>query len=310
MRKLISLCISLCAIVLLISVCPVRAQNVLWVANNGNDANVCSQAAPCLTFQGAINKGSVAQINCLTSGNFGSFTIAASITVDCGTGNVGTIAVAANIPAISILANSAATIVLRHLSLNGLGTAAFGINTGIFPSGTLVVEDCVIQGFKTSIGGGVAINFIPTAGRGLLQVSNSQILNNSQGIEVGPQNGQIASVTLSRVELVGNSAVGLSLFGGVVAGTMRESVVSANGVGVFLDASQAFFTIEESSLVANVTAGIVTDTAGTIVNVGASTIGGNGTGVLANAGSIISFGNNQMSVNGTNGNFTGTTALR
>jgi hypothetical protein len=46
------------------------------------------------------------------------------------------------------------------------------------------------------------------------------------------------------------------------------------------------------------------------VNVGASTIGGNGTGVLASSGSLISFGNNQMSTNATNGNFTSTTPLR
>jgi len=47
-----------------------------------------------------------------------------------------------------------------------------------------------------------------------------------------------------------------------------------------------------------------------VVNVGASTIGGNGTGVLPSSGSIISFGNNQMSANGSNGNFTSTTTLR
>ena len=75
--------------VLAISASPVRAQSVLWVSATGNDANVCSQAAPCLTFQGAINKGSVAQINCLTSGSYGAFTITASITIDCGTGNIG-----------------------------------------------------------------------------------------------------------------------------------------------------------------------------------------------------------------------------
>jgi len=44
--------------------------------------------------------------------------------------------------------------------------------------------------------------------------------------------------------------------------------------------------------------------------VGASTIGGNGTGVLPTAGSLISFGDNHMSANGANGNFTSTTALR
>ena len=63
-------------------------------------------------------------------------------------------------------------------------------------------------------------------------------------------------------------------------------------------------------MVANLTNGIETSSAGAVVNVGGSTIGGNGIGVRAFAGSLISFGNNQMSANGTNGNFTGTTPLR
>src|SRR3954451_5767776 len=118
MKKLILLCSTLCA-VFLISASPARAQNVLWVSATGSDAVVCSQAAPCLTFQGAINKGSVSQINCLTSGNYGAFTVTASITVDCGTGNVGTVFSGS---AITLNTNSSATVVLRHLSLNGGGS--------------------------------------------------------------------------------------------------------------------------------------------------------------------------------------------
>ena len=293
--------------VLLISASPVHAQNVLWVANNGHDANACSQTSPCATFQGAINKGSVSQINCLTSGNYGPFTITASITIDCGTGNIGNVAVSGG-NAITINTASAATIVLRHLSLNGLGTATNGIGTTLFSSGTLIVEDCMIQGFHSGYG----IYFAPSSGRGLLQVSNSQIFGNTYGIAVGPASGQIASVTLNRVELVANSNNGLYLGGaGVVAGTMRDSVASANGkTGVFANASQVYFTVEESSIVANLANGIQTNSAGSVVNVGASTIGGNGTGVKATAGQLISFGNNQMSANGSNGNFTSTTALR
>jgi hypothetical protein len=71
-----------------------------------------------------------------------------------------------------------------------------------------------------------------------------------------------------------------------------------------------FFTVEESSIVDNLVNGIQTNSANAYVNVGASTIGGNSTGVLASSGSLISFGNNQMSANGTNGNFTSTTGLR
>ena len=98
---------------------------------------------------------------------------------------------------------------------------------------------------------------------------------------------------------------------GVVAGTMRESVVGENGnTGVVANSSQVFFTVEESSIVDNLVNGIQTNSANAIVNVGASTIGGNGTGVLASSGSIVSFGDNHMSTNASNGNFTSTTALR
>jgi hypothetical protein len=292
----------------LVSASPARAQGVLWVSATGNDANACTPAAPCATFQGAINKGGVSQINCLNSGNYGAFIITASITVDCGAGNVGNIVVFNHI-AIQISTTSAATIVLRHLNLNGLDASSFGIVTETFPSGTLIVEDCVVHGFQP---GNTGIFFGPTAGRGLLQISNSQIFDNANGIEIEPQNGQVVSLMLNRVELTGNSFDGLVLASnGVIAGTMRDSLVAANGAsGVVSTASQVFFTIEGSSIIDNLSAGIATDSAGTFFKVGGSTIGGNGTGLFFSAGSIVSFGNNQMSDNGSNGNFSSTVSLR
>jgi hypothetical protein len=311
-RKLIPFWTSLCAMLLLMPAGPVHAQATLWVSALGNDGNVCSQAAPCLTFQGAVNKGA-GQINCLTSGDYGPVTITASITIDCGTGNVGNIKLSngvGNGNAITISTSGAATIVLRHLSLNGLHivNGSFGINASTFPSGTLVVEDCTIQGFS----GGFGIAFQPTAGRGLLQVSNTQILDNQVGIGVQASSGQIASVTLSQVAMVANLSWGLALAGpGVVAGTMRDSLAGENAYGVYTDtAVQAFFTIEESSVIANTTAGIFTQSAGAAFNVGSSTLGANGIGVNPSAGSIISFGNNQFSANATDGNFTGTKTLK
>jgi hypothetical protein len=307
MRKLILLCASLCSMVLLFAASPAQAVQVLWVASNGSDANNCFVTSPCATFQGAINKGSVVKINCLTSGDYGAFTITASIIVDCGAGNVGNVNLFSGSAAITINTPSAATIVLRHLSLYGNNTGIRGIDANSFASGTLVIEDCTIEGFQ-----GDGLRFDPNAGRGLLQVSDSRIVNNSNnGIVIVPLTNQIATVTLNRVELTGNSVDGIFLGGGIVAGTMRDSVVAGNGnVGILGGASQVFFTIEESSIVANLGFGILTGSAGTVLNVGASTIGGNGTGVLAQAGSLISFGNNQMSANGANGNFTSTTALR
>jgi hypothetical protein len=289
---------------LLIFASPVRAQNALWVSTTGNDANACNQFAPCRTFQGAINKGNVAQINCLGSGDYGTVEITASITIDCGSGNVGRIV--SNFVAISIFAGSAVNVVLRHLNLNGLGSATGGIVAQGSLAGSLTIEDCTVQGYT------VAISFLPSSGRGLLQVSNSQIINNAFGIAVAPSNGQIASVILNRVEISGNSGNGLTFSGtGVVAGTMRGSLVASNGIqGVVSSASQVFFTIEGSSIIANLANGIFANTAGSNLNVTASTISGNGTGIIALAGSIVSFGDNTLNGNATDGTFTSTTTLK
>jgi hypothetical protein len=310
-RKFIPLWTALCAMLLLMSASPVHAQATLWVADFGADSNPCSEASPCLTFQGAIGKGNVGQINCMTSGDYGPVTITNSITIDCGTGNVGIIELAGGSPtgnAITLNTSTQATVVLRHLSLQGFHNpaAVFGISTQSFPSGTLVLDHCTIQGFA-----GFGITFLPSGGRGLLQVSNSQFLDNFGGIAVQPSNGQIVSVALSGVALVANSSVGISLGGaGVAAGTMRNSIVAENPEGIFANATQVFFTIEESSIVANTSFGIRTNSAGAVFNVGATTFGANALAMDPRAGSIISFGNNLFSANAADGNFTGIKALK
>jgi hypothetical protein len=122
MKKLFLFCCSLCAMMVLslATLTPVRAQSVFWVSATGSDANNCLQTTPCATFQGTINKGAAVQINCLTSGNYGSFTITTSIIIDCGVGNTGIVFNTGNGNfAITINTSSAANIVLRHLAVNG-----------------------------------------------------------------------------------------------------------------------------------------------------------------------------------------------
>jgi hypothetical protein len=278
---------------------------------------------PCATFAGAIMKGGAAQINCIDSGNYGALnsttvSIVAGLVIDCGAGNIGEMTTNGGNAAININASSAATIILRHLSLNGGdNTGTFGINTQSFPGGTLIVEDCMIHGFHFSgsgfsATGGYGINFTPSSGRGTLQVSNSLFYdNNEAGINVVPASGQVASVTVNNAELTDGGS-GLVLNGsGIIAGTIRNSLLANNSTyGVFAGAAQVFFTVEESSIVNNLSTGIVTASAGASLGVAASTIGGNGTGVQSQQGSLYSFGNNQMSANGTNGTFTSTTHLQ
>jgi hypothetical protein len=312
MRKLVSSCIALCAM-LFVFTGPVWAQSVLWVANNGSDANTCTQTSPCATFAGVISKGSVSRINCLTSGNYGIAVITTSITIDCGTGNIGEIVLGSgNTFGIQINAGGAAvTVVLRHLSIDGRNASGTAIGiTSSNANGVLIIEDCTVQGFHN--GSGKGISFIATGSRALLNVSRSQIFDNVDGLFVSGLN-QIATVILDHVELLANSSNGLWIGSGTIAGTMRNSIVAgntANGVLASSTTNQVFFTIEESSVIANLTSGINTNS-GSIFNVGSSTIGANGVGVQANQGAFVtSFGNNQMSANGSNGNFTGTTPLQ
>jgi len=133
------------------------------------------------------------------------------------------------------------------------------------------------------------ILFAPSNGRGTLHVSDPLISSNQfAGIAVNPSSGQIASVTLNRDELIANVSQGLLLEGaGVVAGTMRQTLVGdQDAFGVLANGSQVFFTVEESSIINNVSRGIEANSPGVILNVGATTIGGNGIGVLASSGSI------------------------
>jgi hypothetical protein len=289
----------------LISASPVRAQNVLWVSPNGNDANVCSQTAPCLTFQGAINKGNVAEINCLAAGSYGVISIASTITIDCGSGNVGNLVSSSS--AITINAASAVTVVLRHLSFNGLDTAANGVITQGSFSGSLTIEDCTFQRYA-----GAAIGFLPSSGRGLLQVSDTEVINNGVGITVEPSNNQIASMILNRVVVSGSGSNGIALeSGGVIAGTIRDSVVaSSTADGIFAGAPQTFVTIESSSIIANLANGIHANSVGANLSVTGSTISGNGTGINVTRGFTVSLGNNTLNGNAVDGAFSSTIALK
>jgi hypothetical protein len=312
MRKFVLLCASLFTMVLLFLAGPARAQiQIAYLAHNGGSAPCGSLSSPCGDFTqvfASFTQGpQFTKIICLDSGDYGfGFTITASLEIECSAG-VGDVEVVNANPGITINAGTGATIILRHLSMSGPLGGAIGINVTSLPNGKLIVEDCAIANFS-----GAGINFAPSSGRATLEVSNTRVTSSAQGINVQPASGVIASVTLDHVALNGNSANGLVLGGaGVVAGAMRNSVASSNTTdGVLANAGQVYFTVESSSLIANLANGVRTNSAGSNLNLTASTVSGNGTGVLASAGSLISFGNNTLNGNAVDGTFTSTTALK
>lgn len=174
-----------------------------WVSGVGDDANPCSRTAPCRSFAGAISKTALGgEISVLDSGGFNAVTITKSITID-GTGMLASI-LATSINGITInITNpndSARSVRLRGLSLNGAGSGLNGIN--VVAANTVSIEDCVIDGFTAN-----GINV--TAGGAF--VRNTTIRNNKvAGINVTGRS-QVAitdvSVVFNGTGLVGGSSI-------------------------------------------------------------------------------------------------------
>src|SRR5437016_1214525 len=123
---------------LLLNAAPAQAQYQTWVSGVGTDANSCIRPAPCRTFTYALsqtNAGGI--INCLDPGDFSGapLTITKSITIDC-TGTYG--GVLGGSPGITINALATDTVILRGLSIDGLGSAGIGVN--VVSVGTLRIE--------------------------------------------------------------------------------------------------------------------------------------------------------------------------
>ena len=173
-----------------------------WVSGVGDDVNPCSRTAPCKTFAGAIAKTAVGgEINTLDSGGFGALIISKSITIDGTAGLAGILAAGTTGFTINITAptDTAKTVRLRGLSINGVGTGINGIN--VVAAAFVSIEDCVIDGFTAN---GINVE------TGKVFLRNTTIRNNkTAGITVGPA-GQVG---LADVALVFNdiATVGSSI---------------------------------------------------------------------------------------------------
>ncbi len=123
--------------------------NRTWVSGVGDDVNPCSRTAPCKTFAGAIFKTSVGgEIDCLDPAGFGTVTISKSITID-GTGAFGTMLAGSTtgiIINIAAASDTAKTVRLHSLSINGLGTATDGIR--VVSASHVFIDEVLIDGFN------------------------------------------------------------------------------------------------------------------------------------------------------------------
>ena len=190
-----------------------------WVSGVGDDANACSRTLPCKTFAGAIAKTvRGGEIDVLDAGGYGPVIITKSITID-GTGTMAAI-LGVGLQAISINitdpADTAKTVRIRGLSINGAGSSILGIN--VIAANKVSIEDTVIDGFIKD-----GVNIIAQGAQ--VFIKNTTIRNNmGAGINLLPRGSEVA---ISDVAVVFNNR-GLSVGTGGNIISFKNNVIYGN----------------------------------------------------------------------------------
>ena len=265
-----------------------------YVSGRGNDSNACTNAAPCLTLQGALAKTLAGgEIDALNSGNYGYVTINQAITI-VGGSNVAGVLAPSSVTGITINAGSNDIINLHGLDIDGAGSGTNGIQ---FTSGAaLNIQDSMIRGFANGI------KFQPS-GSSALSVGSTLVSNNITGIMF--QSASASMGVLNDVQLV-NNPTGLSVLGTgstPVNVTVQNSLVTTSSTVGILSGGSSTVQVVNSTITNNST-GVQAQRASGVLNLTGSTVTGNATGWLAqNGGQVLNSTTNSIS-----GNTTGDTA--
>jgi hypothetical protein len=266
-----------------------------WVSSVGDDANPCSRTAPCKTFAGAISKTAAGgEINALDPGGYGAVTITKSITIDGGSTLASILAAGTN--GVVVNAGSGDTVTLRNLSINGNSTGLNGIR--FLAGAALHVENVVIFNFAQK-----GIDFQPSTSSRLL-VRNSEIRRNNDptnggGIFIKPVEPAVVNAAIDDTYLDRNR-FGLRTESGTIVVVNRSSATNSNTNGFHAAAGTGTvsLTLEGCVSSSNNSFGVLANGNSTI-QMSNTHVVGNGTGLGGAA--IVSFGNNRILGNNTNG---------
>jgi hypothetical protein len=296
---------------------PAAAQGIsrTWVAANGDNANSCTEALPCRTFQRAINRTiDGGEVNCLDSGGFGPATITKSISLICDKTEAGIIGTSQGL---GIAGSPDIIVVISGVDFEGLGQSGSpGQNGIIFVSGgALHVRHAKFRGFRSGYG----IFFAP--------ISNAQLMiddvvvseggcpctGNTGGIGIYPAPGVTVQASIFNTQSVNNLNAGLridtsSVTGATVNAVVANSRFAHNGTGILVKSPAGTGAITlmlmDSVLALNNGYGLIVNGPGVTARAGNTTVTANGTGLLINGGATLSsYGTNQLDGNTINGSF-------
>ena len=276
--KLISAVFTFLVLAVLLTV-PAHAQATrTWVSGVGDDANPCSRTAPCKTFAGAISKTAAGgEISVLDPGGFGVVTITKAITIN-GDGTLAGI-LSAGTNGIIVNAGVNDRVVIRNVSINGVGTGLNGIR---FLAGkSLTLDNVTISGCTTR---GVDMSVTTNA---KLFVRDTRITNCGTGIFVtssGAGTQAQAVVETSSITGCGNG-VEASTNGRV---TMTSSVISGNtSNGILASQPTSRFALDRCQLSFNDLVAVNCNANTAIIRLSNNQIMTNNTGISIVAGCVV-----------------------
>jgi hypothetical protein len=288
-------------------------------ASLGSDANPCTRQSPCLTFSAALGQTNAGgEIDVLDPGDFGPVTITKAVSIAYDADSVAGTIPNPGTSGIVISAGTNDPINLRGLIFDGVN--ASGTSGVVFLSGArLYVENCAFLGFTTS-----GITFSPGAGSATttqMVVQDTTILNNATGLLIKPTGGIAANAELRQLRIDHNTGEGLRIDGtggsGAIKATLADSTASSNasnGIDAVSGPGNASVDVMRIVAAANGSAGIASNQSGggtASVTVGSSVLYANAIGIQAAGGaSLLTYGNNQVTGNASNGSFTGTASLQ
>ena len=211
---------------------PARAQARVFVAAQGSDANPCTFAAPCRTFQHAhdvVVAGG--EIDVLDPAGYGAVNITKAISIQGH--NFSGISTPSGGTAITINAGANDKINLSGLIIEGAG---IGVNGILFQTGkSLVIENCRVRNLSN-----IGIQFYPTISSSLA-VSDTLVAEvGSTAIHVKPNGTDLTVLSsLNRVGMYNNDGNGLfldgvNMTGGFVRANVTDSLASNNKLNSFI----------------------------------------------------------------------------
>ncbi len=294
---------------------PADASGVTAFLLRSGTGTACSFAAPCSSMSSAITAaGPAGEVICLDKGMYTPGTtlnITSSVTISCGDGLW-------EAPQAIIIINTPAG---ADVVIEGLVSDTEGLPASIVSvTGQGAVHlHRVRLGNNNSAGNSFAIDFKPS-GPAKLFVIDSFIYNIggagiTGAINVRPASGVTANVMIERTRIENNrfGIVADGNSGGIIRGVVRDSTIAGNvnnGITVSTTSSNVVLSVDNCTISGN-NFGLVATGANAGMLVGRSVISANNTGLsTSSSGVLLSYRDNRLNANTSDGAFAGSIGLQ